>query len=246
MTAVTQGALRDPGIDSEPFGYLADPSVRPGLFRASRIPRSNHSHHPRRTHHGALASDLGRTHALSGGEFPHRDPLERISHCKTYKGREGHCRVPQSYRENGFRLGGWVSLQRGNRDRMSAERRQQLDTLGFIWAALPNKWEEGFSRLKAYKEREGDCRVRALHVENGFRLGSWVGVQRGNRHRMSGERRQRLDKLGFVWDILRYQWGEGFSYLQAFKKREGHCRVAALHIENGFRLGSWVSLQRGN
>jgi hypothetical protein len=174
------------------------------------------------------------------------DWSEGFNYLKTYKGREGHCRVPQSYRENGFRLGGWVSLQRGNRDRMSAERRQQLDTLGFIWAALPNKWEEGFSRLKAYKEREGDCRVRALHVENGFRLGSWVGVQRGNRHRMSGERRQRLDKLGFVWDILRYQWGEGFSYLQAFKKREGHCRVAALHIENGFRLGSWVSLQRGN
>jgi hypothetical protein len=54
----------------------------------------------------------------------------------------------------------------------------------------------------------------------------------------------RLDALGFVWDVLTTQWDRGFSALQTFYEREGHCRVPLRHREGDYLLGQWVSAQR--
>ncbi|MDA9075036.1 helicase associated domain-containing protein, partial [Amylibacter sp.] len=61
---------------------------------------------------------------------------------------------------------------------------------------------------------------------------------------MSPERRQRLDGIGFVWNIVTEAWEEGFSKLLQFKEAEGHCRVAQATEINGFNLGQWVYVQR--
>jgi hypothetical protein len=172
------------------------------------------------------------------------DWAEGFRYLTIYKGREGHCRVPATHKENGFPLGQWVRTQRGNADTLSAPRRQQLDELGFVWNPLQTDWAEGLRYLTIYKEREGHCRVPAKHMENGFRLGQWVSVQRHNANTLSAPRRQQLDELGFVWDPFETDWAEGFRYLTIYKGREGHCRVPSGHTENGFRLGQWVSNRR--
>jgi hypothetical protein len=167
-----------------------------------------------------------------------------VSCLKAFMEREGHCRVPPSHKENGFRLGRWVINQRHNSQRgiLSELRRQQLDELGFVWDAFEADWEEGFRYLTMYKEREGDCRVARSHEENGFCLGDWVSRQR---HRTVSEaRRLRLDELGFVWDPSEADWEEGFRYLTVYKEREGHCRIPQSHKENSFPLGRWVANQR--
>ena len=98
-------------------------------------------------------------------------------------------------------------------------------SLDFIWDARSDQWKEGFDCLKAYKDREGHCRVPNEYKERGFPLGSWVQTQRTLIDKMSAARRARLDSLGFEWDILSYQWKRGLEYLEAYKEREGHCRV---------------------
>jgi superfamily II DNA or RNA helicase len=141
---------------------------------------------------------------------------EMYGRLQAYKEREGHCRVPATHTENGFGLGAWVKWQRWRKDTLSEERRKRLDELGFVWDALEAYWEEGFSYLKAYKEREGHCCVPATHTENGFGLGGWVNKQRWRKGaRWSEQRRKRFDELGFVWDTLEAAWEEGFSYLKA-------------------------------
>ena len=62
-------------------------------------------------------------------------------------------------------------------------RRQRLDAIGFIWDPLEADWEEGFSSLKMYKDREGHCRVPHKHIENGYRLGGLVDNQQTMRAR---------------------------------------------------------------
>jgi len=173
---------------------------------------------------------------------------EGFRYLTIHKAREGHCRVPATHKENGFRLGQWVGVQRHNADTLSAPRRQQLDELGFVWDPFETDWAEGLRYLTIYKKREGHCRVPAAHKENGFRLGSWVDRQRQSKdaETLSEARRQQLDELGFVWNALDAAWEEGFSYLKMYKEREGHCRVPAAHKENGFRLGQWVNTQRKN
>ena len=82
---------------------------------------------------------------------------------------------------------------------MSAERRQRLDAIGFVWDQRGSGWEEGFAALTTFKAREGHCLVPQRHIEGTFKLGQWVGVQRQSRDTMSAERRRRLDAIGFVW-----------------------------------------------
>ncbi len=161
-----------------------------------------------------------------------------------FRQREGHCLVPQLYCEQDYRLGQWVAVQRTTKDVLLPDRRARLDALGFVWDARTAQWEEGFQSLESFRQREGHCRVSTSHREQDFRLGTWVGVQRDNKDSMSLERRQRLDALGFVWDVLTASWEEGFRFLELFHHREGHCRVPTSHREQGFRLGQWVDKQR--
>jgi superfamily II DNA or RNA helicase len=106
-------------------------------------------------------------------------------------------------------------------------------------------WDEWYGRLEAFQQREGHCRVPALHRENGLGLGGWVDQQRQNKKTLSKERRQRLDALGFVWDPHDADWEVGFGYLKSYKQREGHCRVAQAYKEgDGYRLGAWADHQR--
>jgi hypothetical protein len=170
--------------------------------------------------------------------------LEGLGHLKSYREREGHCAVPAKHKENGYPLGQWIRVQRIGKDKLSAERRQKLDQLGFVWNVLSNQWEEGFRHLKIYHEREGHCAVPTKHKENGYPLGQWINVQRRGKDKLPAEQRQRLDDIGFVFDILSNQWEEGFRYLKIYHERQGHCAVPTKHKENGYPLGQWINVQR--
>ena len=107
------------------------------------------------------------------------DPLsdqweEGFSRLKEFSEREGHCRVPGSYKtEDGYRLGGWVSASERQR------RTRWIPTVGgasrqlpgWSWDPLSDQWEEGFSHLKEFSEREGHCRVPELQDRG--RLSTW-------------------------------------------------------------------------
>jgi hypothetical protein len=50
-----------------------------------------------------------------------------------FKRREGHCRVSRQHREDNYRLGDWVAVQRRKRDVISPQRSRRLDKIGFEW-----------------------------------------------------------------------------------------------------------------
>jgi Helicase associated domain len=98
---------------------------------------------------------------------------DAFAYLRHYKQRVGHCRVPKSHKESGFRLGDWVDRQRQAKHALSDERRRRLDERGFVWNPMIADWEQGIGYLKQYHEREGHCRVPNSHQESGFRLGQW-------------------------------------------------------------------------
>ena len=52
--------------------------------------------------------------------------------------------------------------------------------------------------------------VPAAHLEDGFKLGGWVGKQRDKKVKLPPDVIQRLDALGFIWDVRERAWEDGF------------------------------------
>jgi hypothetical protein len=160
-----------------------------------------------------------------------------------------HSRVLAGYKtEEGYRLGGWVSVQRKHKYDLDPERQRRLEELpGWSWDIHLEWWEDAFSHLQEFSTREGHCRVPTKYeTEEGYRLGSWVAAQRIRKADMDLERRQRLEKLpGWSWDAFGDQWEDGLLRLSEFSEREGHCRVPKRYkTEDGYPLGHWVVTQR--
>jgi hypothetical protein len=75
---------------------------------------------------------------VTGWAWDMRDAFweEGFAHLQRFVEREGHARVPQTTREDGFRLGSWVDRQRQFRARgeLDPDRERRLETLpGWAW-----------------------------------------------------------------------------------------------------------------
>ena len=119
-----------------------------------------------------------------------------------FRAREGHCCPSRHYIEDNFKLGQWVSVQRYRKDFLPVERKRLLRSIGFVWNARDQLWEQNFAALLKFKRREGHCRVPTDHRENGLKLGWWVATLRRHKKEISKERRTRLKKVRFVWRVL--------------------------------------------
>ena len=177
------------------------------------------------------------------------DPLaeqweESFAALQRFHAREGHFRVPANLKVDGLKLGAWASGQRQKKGQLSAEQIQRLDDIGFNWDALAHKWEEAFSALQKYRQKNGNCRVPQGTKLDGVNLGGWVSTQRIWKNRLNPERIRRLDSLGFSWDPITEDWEEAFAALQQYQKKAGHCKAPKKLTINGIKLEPWITMQR--
>jgi hypothetical protein len=118
-----------------------------------------------------------------------------------FREREGHCCPSRDHIEGKFNLGQWVSVQRYRKDLLPVKRKRRLDAIGFVWDWRDYLWEQNFAALLNFKRRNGHCCVPTSHNQGGLKLGWWVATQRRNKKEMPAERRARLNKLGFDWNV---------------------------------------------
>lgn len=172
-----------------------------------------------------------------------------IRHLTDYESLHGDCLVPSALKLiDGYKLGSWVIVQRSNKESMTLQRRERLETLaGWAWNSLDEKWETGFQNLAEYAAQNGDCLVPKNAIQaNGFQLGVWVNKQRSKKLGTSPERVARLVSLpGWSWNTLADTWDTRFDELKIFSTKHGHCAVPLkLNAVNGNKLSTWVSAQR--
>ena len=195
----------------------------------------------------------------------------RFQQLVDYKRVHRHCIVPQHYKANRH-LGRWVHYQRTKKETMSENRRNQLNSIGFVWRLKtrrpkqqprvrpstvedPKKkkarsdkeaWEVRFQQLVEYKRIHGNCNVPCKYNANP-QLGSWVNSQGTKEETMSEERREKLNSIGFTWKgrqgLIPVDWEIRFKQLLDYKRIHGNCNVPGVY-KSFPQLGSWVAAQR--
>ncbi len=175
---------------------------------------------------------------------------EGFARLVAYVEQHGHAMVPQSWVVDRYRLGTWVAIQRTNhaQGRGLPDREERLQALpGWSWDPRADQWEEGFRYLIAYVEEYGHCLVPRPYVVAGYRLGTWVGTQRGKyaKGALAQPRVQRLQDIpGWSWDPDSDQWDKYFAMLSEYVEEHGHARVPGPYTVDGYPLGQWVAVQR--
>jgi hypothetical protein len=169
----------------------------------------------------------------------------------------GHTRVP--LRKS--RLGNWVSYQRVlyHKGRLPKERKRKLESIDFVWRLraekcdppLDERWMGKYEELKEFQEEHGHANVRwpaNVRVRsNEGSMGLWVYTQRQRfrKDELSEDRKQLLDKIGFVWDIGKESqdelWRAKYDELKAHRMEFGHINVSS--VDNK-ALNEWVRKQR--
>jgi len=102
-------------------------------------------------------------------------------------------------------LGVWVKVQRTQKQHgeLSEKRLLLLNQIDFVWDPQEAQWAEMFDRLCRYQEEHnGSTRVPRSYPPDP-ELGFWLNTQRraSKRKTLPLERIDRLDSIGFVWEI---------------------------------------------
>ena len=175
---------------------------------------------------------------------------EGLGYLKAYKADNDHVRVPRTSTKDGYPLGTWVHNRRKDykAGRLTQERIEALDALGFIWDLLEQDFQEGLVALTAHKAEHGDVEVPGVFkTKDGYALGTWVHNLRTSYKKgtLTEERIEALDALGFIWDKLEQDFQEGLSRLAAYKAEQGHVWVPnRFGTKDGYPLGTWMSNRR--
>ena len=160
---------------------------------------------------------------------------DRYAQRVRWKQIHGTCQVPKAEGP----LGRWVARQRELRKkgRLSEDREALLQELDFTWNTNEAAWAARFQQLVDWKEAHGHTCVPIAYGE----LGMWCAKARQlkRKNKLSQERIEKLESIGFTWSTASADWHERFQLLKAFKERHGHTDVP---FEG--ELGWWVHSQR--
>jgi len=174
---------------------------------------------------------------------------QMFSELERYVKENGDALVPGTFKTKSKQsLGSWVSTQRQMPPGLTKSRKSRLDAIGFVWDVEDYQWEQMFSELERYVKENGDALVPGTFITKSKQpLGNWVSGQRTNRSKLSGSRLERLNAIGFVWDVEDYQWEQMFSELERYVKENGDALVPlAYKTTSKVNLGRWVGTQRKN
>ncbi|MEV6514119.1 Helicase associated domain protein [Streptomyces sp. NPDC051642] len=104
-------------------------------------------------------------------------------------------------------------------------------------------WARGWAKLKTYVERVGNARVPYGHREGATPLGQWVAEQRRAyaAGQMTGQRAQRLERLGMVWSVADERFQENLEAAKAYYDQ--HWTLCAPRTASALDrpLGMWLA-----
>ena len=162
-----------------------------------------------------ISSDDNQTKEVKFRVYQAENWTEKFEDLLHFREINGHCLVPNKHPENPA-LAQWIKRQRyqyklkieGKRSTITNQRVTALEDAGFVWDSHKAVWAERLEELNDFQEQFGHCNVPSRY-EGNHQLAIWVKRQRRQRkykidslpNCMTDERQQKLEELGFVWDM---------------------------------------------
>jgi superfamily II DNA or RNA helicase len=177
--------------------------------------------------------------------------MENFEKLKSFLEQSGGNYPQQSSKKPGeSKLGTWVKNQRTQKELIDGKRRELLESINFNWGtdkqALDKKWMSTLNDFTVFLSKSGGkYPVSDSKDPAEARLGRWVSQQRINRG-MTDERRNLLDKAGFIWRIdLDARWGQMFDRLKEYVLENGGAYPSRCSSDiEVARIARWVTSQR--
>ncbi|NGZ06842.1 MAG: hypothetical protein G8237_10850 [Magnetococcales bacterium] len=170
---------------------------------------------------------------------------QRFGALLAYQATHGDTAVPLQWPDNP-ELAEWAARQRlaKMRGTLDAEQQARLEKIDFVWNLEQHAWEMAFYRLQRFVEHHGHARVQDPCQED-VALGEWCVRQRQlkKKAKLSSELEQRLEGVGFIWDLEEYAWEESYQLFLRFKGLRGHGKIPSYCPEDPL-LAKWADKQR--
>ncbi|MBF0463073.1 MAG: Helicase associated domain protein [Magnetococcales bacterium] len=200
---------------------------------------------------GSLRPDRAQRLAAAGFVWdPKKAAWEaQFAALQRYRQRYGHVQVPPHWPEDPV-LADWVQQQRRARSaqtesaRLDAEALARLDSVGFVWDPEQVAWDAAFALFQAFQQQHGHGLVPEQWPPQPA-LAEWAKQQRVAlaKGTLAAQRVERLNALGFCWDLDQARWEEQFATFLQFKQQNDHGRIPEVWPENP-SLAFWAKEQR--
>lgn len=170
-----------------------------------------------------------------------------------YKKEHGNLIVPFSYiTPNGKPLGRWIRQQRTNyqQKKLSEKQIEKLESIGMLWHARKDDWEEMYSLATDYYKEHGNLNVPKDYVTpEGEPLGHWIKNQRlyyCYKRTITEEQIEKLNSIGMLWKVNQdYSWNHMYNLSKKYFEKHGNLLITRSYVaENGEHLGKWIATRR--
>lgn len=147
--------------------------------------------------------------------------------CKYYADyirENGQISVPKGYQTvDGFNLDSWVSSQKNKyrRNRLSDYEKDRLNEIDFSLSINNNNFDKKFELLIEYMNvNHCDSNIPQTTVYKGEKLGVFVSSMRTayKNKSISDYRKEKLEDIGFIWNIKDKQWNDILQWFSKYKK----------------------------
>jgi len=157
----------------------------------------------------------------------------------------------------GNKLGVWCSQQRflNRSKKLAPERKALLERIGFVWellseaaARLEEIWLAQYQLLIRYrKEYPNQWPAQNEQCPKGNNFGDWCSTQRirYQEKKLSTQRIDLLEKIGFEWSPKEIGWQKQYHYLVEFRRKHpNQWPDFETQYPTGNRIGYWCHNQR--
>jgi len=122
-----------------------------------------------------------------------------------------------------------------------------LNKIGFNWVNTNSTFDQRVKELLAYEKEFGSLHVSQVAFPKdspNHKLSRWVNEMRRlyNENRLPIERINKLNKIGFIWNMEDERFSQNLKKLKRFHKQHGHWDVPQTGRTK--KLGEWVAQVR--